>query len=143
MPTATARTSCSRRMDPSLVNARLDRWADWQIRFGECTGYPKGSSLSRLFTATRDGPRGARILIRDMPSSVAQTHRAWSRLGDIFKQAIELKFCLPPRPDGTMRTDREVARALGISRDAYRNRIQRGKRMLAQQLELIQAGQVE
>jgi hypothetical protein len=113
------------------VQAGLVLWGEWQIRHGELSGYPPRSSISRIFEAGRSGPPKDRILCADMPGRVWRIHRAWLSLREIYQQALWCKYAMPPRLDGTMMTDREVAMALGLPRDTYRSRVVHGRRTIA------------
>lgn len=115
----------------AAVKSGLVRWGEWQSRVLETHGYPPSSSTGRIFEGgTRPRP-GDRVLIPDMPEDVARIHAAWRELREIYRTALFGKYALCMKEDGTLLTDREVARMIGIPRDTFRSRVRQARSMIA------------
>lgn len=115
----------------AAVKSGLVRWGEWQARVLQTNGYPPSSSTGRIFEGGTRPREGHRVLIPDMPDDVARIHAAWRELRQIYREALFGKYALCMREDGTLLTDREVARMIGIPRDTFRSRVRQARSMIA------------
>lgn len=109
----------------------LVQWGDWNLRHMDHTGLPSINLVEKYFYQPGGGGvPGHRILAPEAPRSVREYERAVSKLSNREQQAVTLKYCAPLAPDGNVYTHRQLARKLGISKDAFEKALTRGKRRI-------------
>lgn len=116
------------------VTGALINWGAERIKLYEHSGYSPESVFARIFQGQAGKP-SHRILCADL------TGRAWRieiivmHLEPIYRDALLAKFAIPPKPDGTLYSNREMAGKLNISRHAYLMRIRRAKKLFREELK--------
>lgn len=126
----------------NVVRSMLREWGRWVEDHSDETGYPSQSAIAgviytftehswfrvRQLTAQGKGTQifgGHRILCRDMPDSIRMTNIMVGRLPDALYDAVLARWGLVLRPDGRIYSGLEQAHALGISYDAFDQRLLR------------------
>jgi hypothetical protein len=92
-------------------------------------GYADRSAIDRIFEGIAH-LNGHNILCREMHEDAYRVHRRIVQMVAIYRYALIANYCVPPKPDGTLFTRRELARYLDCSLETYKKRVQRGSKLL-------------
>ena len=126
------------------INSMLEEWGRWIERHADHSGYPSQAAIAgvidhknewnwfRVRQLTAGGHSslifgGHRILCLDMPERIRCTNLIINRLSSEQYDAVLARYGLGVMDDGQLFTNRERARALGISIDAFEERLRRAR----------------
>ncbi|MBA3563081.1 MAG: hypothetical protein H0W33_03550 [Gammaproteobacteria bacterium] len=144
------------RSDYGWLHGRLVRWGNWHLRDLENSDFPvttalywiarqKKTEMQESRTAIARQMRkdfGARILCRDMPGEVWETHLAVVRVSPEHQLVLAVKYLMIQDAAGVLLTDAARAVLLGLSADAFRKRSSRAKQAVADKIAAISVGLV-
>lgn len=120
------------RLMRSALSAELRRWGGWIERhmLSHDDGWPAENFLLAFTHGRGGGIAGHRVLCRDMPESVYETHRDWLRLPEDLGEAIWIRYVPMLRADGTVWTMEQKCALADLSPDQLDRRVRRAKNIL-------------
>lgn len=125
-------------MSDNSLEFELKVWGSWIENNIHYQGYPRDNILYRAyFKAGAPGRPGHKVL-HDCPRPVRRIDKAVRRLTEAEQDAVVLWYCFPINEDNGKRyTKQEYAVELGISYEAFKKRLQRGRQNLKKTLTTV------
>lgn len=114
------------------ITAWLHEAGDWHRRNENFTGFTHISLHYRMWKEGFAGKRepGHKVLCLDQPMRLRKMDMAVNHLSKRQRECVQLKFFSPLSPDGHPFTNRDMARAKGMSMYAFVQNVKRGRQKI-------------
>ena len=122
-------------MSDNSVEFELKVWGSWIENNIHYQGYPRDNILYRAYFKAGPPGRPGHKVLHDCPRPVRRVDKAVRRLSEAEQDAVVLWYCFPVNEENGKRyTKQEYAVELGISYEAFKKRLQRGRKSLRELL---------
>lgn len=119
----------------SAIGSELRRWGAWIERNMDYEGFQDENFLLAFTHGRGGGIAGHRVLCRDMPRAIYDTHRNWLRLGEDLREAVWIYYVPHFRADGTTWEVSAKCRRADLSEDQLYRRVRRARSLLVAMVE--------
>lgn len=116
------------------LTGMLQAWGQDRLKLDAHTGYSSVSTFARIFEGAT-GRAGHKILCADLSGRSWGVEFMVRRMDPIYRDALIAKFSLPAKPDGTIWTDKDIARKFNVPVETFRTRVKRAKRHIRRELK--------
>jgi len=115
------------------VTGMLLAWGHDRMKLYAHSGYSSESTFARIFQGSVGKPEH-KILCADLSGRSWATEFKVMALAPIYRDALIVKFALPAKDDGTLFTEKDMARKLGVPRETFRTRVRRAKQRIRHEI---------